>query len=569
MRRLKRFLSVVTLLILLAVTIAYLTPLNVYVPEIERMLGTNLHDPVKIRHLKIGVIPVPHLVLEDVRIGEHAGIALQSVRVVLDIRSLFEAQRVINHVVLKTGSVTQEQLEKILVLLQSGNVAALPFRVEEVRFNDIRLIAPKYKLGPMEGKLEFKPDSSLARAWFAMGDQKITATVHPQPGNAYAVEVQANTWSPPNYPAIMLDKLHVNGILSGTQFNAKRFSAEAYGAHLGGGALLEWKPEWKLAVRLDAMDGRVERLLPLLGNRVRMTGSLHAKGRLSTHGVEMQALPGNLRFDASVEIKNVTMPVPPSFQRVLVLDTVNARLSGTLAEYTLPSLEVKLYGGAMSGSATMRSAGAVLDANVALTNMATQPLVEAFNNEVKLTGTLNGKAKFTAKLDEFDSFPRNMKLDGEFSVKDGVLGKVDLAQAASNPLREGSKGGTTRFDQLSSLISVDTSGYHFKKLKVSSGALNAEGRMDISPQQQLDGLLDTELKGTATLVSMPLAISGTLSDPAVRPTASALAGAAAGTALLGPGLGTALGVKAGNLFNKLFGKKSEKTEEKKEAIPKK
>lgn len=567
MRRLKRFLSAVILLVLLAVTAVYFTPLDVYVPEIERVLGSNLHEPVKIRHLKIGVMPVPHLVLEDMQVGEHAGIALQSVRVVPDIRSLFEVQRVIHYVALKNGSVTQEQLEKILVFLKSANVAALPFRMEEVRFNDIRLIAPKYTLGPMEGKLELKPDSSLARAWFALAGQKVTATVYPQPNDAFAVEVQAKAWSPPNYPAIMLDKLYVNGILSGTQFNAKKFSAEAYGAHLDGGALLEWKPEWKLAVRLDAMDGLVERLLPLLDNRIKVTGSLHGKGRFSTHGAEMQALPGNLRFDASVEIKNATMPVPPGFQRVLTLDAANAHLSGTLAEFTLPSLEVKLYGGTMSGSATMHNAGTILDADVALTNMATQPLVEAFNNEVMLTGTVDGKAKFSAMLNEFERFPQNVKLDGEFSIKDGVLGKVDLVQAASNPLKGGSKGGTTRFNDLSSLISVDASGYHFKELKVSSGALRAEGRLDISPQQQLEGLLDTELKGTAALISIPLVISGTLSDPVVRPTASVLAGAAAGTALLGPGLGTALGVKAGNLFGKLFGKKSEKTEEKKETIP--
>ena len=85
----------------------------------------------------------------------------------------------------------------------------------------------------------------------------------------------------------------------------------------------------------------------------------------------------------------------------------------------------------------------------------------------------------------------------------------------------------------------------------------------------MSGLLDTELKGTATLISMPLIVSGTLRDPVLHPTGSAMAGAAVGTALLGPGLGTALGIKAGNLFNKLFGKKNEKTEEKKETIPKK
>ncbi|MBI5658401.1 MAG: AsmA family protein [Nitrosomonadales bacterium] len=568
MKWLKRFLAVVALLVLLAATAIYFTPLDTYVPEIERALSAELNEPVKIKHLKFGALPFPHLALENIEIGERDGIALQSVKIIFDIRSLFGAQRVIRHVILKNGSVTQAQLEKLFVLLQSAAAAPPPFRVEELQFTGIRLAAPKFALESLEGKLEFAPDGSLARAWFALDGKKATATLRPQPGNTYAVEAQANAWSPPNHPAIKLTSLNVNGVLAETRFDAKNFSAEIYGARIAGGALLEWKPEWRLALRLDAAEGKLERLLPLLNTRAVMaSGDLRGKGSLSARGTTAMALPGNLKIDAEAEIKNATLHVPGSFHQALALDAARTHLSGTLAEITLSGLRGKLYGGSVEGSAVIRSSDASVRADVVFGDIAIGPVAQALSNDVTLSGTLEGKAKFSVKAKEFARFPQNLQLDGEFRIRNGVLRKVDMVQAASNPLKEGNKGGTTSFTELSSLLSVDADGYHFKDVKVSSGAFNAEGQLDVSPQQQLSGLLDTDVKGTATLISMPLAISGSLSDPVLRPTKSALAGASVGTALMGPGLGTALGIKAGNLLNKLFGSRKEKTGEKNESKP--
>ncbi|MDE2118213.1 MAG: hypothetical protein KGJ19_06430, partial [Betaproteobacteria bacterium] len=143
------------LLVLLATAAIYLTPLDTYVPKVEQVLSANLHEPVKIRHLKIGALPIPHLVLEGLQVGEQADLVLQSVWIVFDIRSLFRPQRVIQRITLENGSVTQARLEKIPALLQGGGAAPIPFRVEELQFNGIRLVMPKFTLGPLEGKLEF------------------------------------------------------------------------------------------------------------------------------------------------------------------------------------------------------------------------------------------------------------------------------------------------------------------------------------------------------------------------------------------------------------------------------
>jgi len=66
--------------------------------------------------------------------------------------------------------------------------------------------------------------------------------------------------------------------------------------------------------------------------------------------------------------------------------------------------------------------------------------------------------------------------------------------------------------------------------------------------------LDTGVRGTGAVASIPLTVAGTLDSPLVYPSTAALLGGAAGTVLL-PGVGTAAGVKVGGMVEKLFGKK--------------
>lgn len=185
---------------------------------------------------------------------------------------------------------------------------------------------------------------------------------------------------------------------------------------------------------------------------------------------------------------------------------------------------------------------------------------------IRSVSSMDGAAKFPMRLYELERFPENLQLAGNFHLHNGVLIKVDLVQAASDPGKADTAGGTTRFDDLTGLLNVDANGYHFRKLKIVSGSLNAEGKVDISPSLQLGGMLDTDVKGTAGLVSMPMMVSGTLNNPAVRPCESALAGAAVGTAIFGPGPGTVVGIKIGGFLNKLFGKNDDKSSNK-DAVP--
>lgn len=557
MKWLKRFLAAGMLMVLLAAIAVYFTPLDSVVPEIEWVLSAGLNEPVEIQHLEIGAIPAPHLVLKNVKIGKQSGISLHSVKVMFGVRSLFDSRWLISRVILAKGSATQEQVEKLFALLQGYTATPVPIHVDELQFADIYCVTPQITFGPLNGRLKFAPDNSLTYAAISLFDKKIMATLYRQPGNTYALEARIKEWQLPGSSGLYLTSLNAEGMLAWPRFHIRKLSAEAYGTHIEGGALMEWSPKWKMALWMDSIAGKVEHL-PQLDNRIVIAGDFSGKGVASAYGETVQALPGNLKFDAVVEVKKASVHVPGSLYQALVVDEIKARMSGSLAEHTLTGLQGKLYGGEIEGFATMRGMNPMLQADIVLRNIATGPLVEAFSNEIILTGTLAGKAKLSVKNSEASHLLQKFQLDGEFRVKNGMLRKMDMMQAASNPFKE-RKGGVTDFDELSSLLSIDANGYHLRKLKISSGVLNAEGMLDISPERQLSGLLDTEVKGTASLISMPLIVSGQLNNPALRPARSALAGASVGTALMGPGLGTALGIRAGSLLNKWFGKKDEKT----------
>jgi len=582
MRWLKRLLVGLFALLILAMVAVYLAPLDAYVPEVEKVLSSQLREPVNIKHIRIAVMPLPHFELQGVHIGGQERIAVQSVDAELDLPALLAGNIALRRIAVKDGTAHFALMRKLVDLLGKTPAAGQRVTVRELQLVGMSMVTPEMTLGPAEGKLEFTQAGQLERAWFAMDEQKVTATLvplppqsglpanAPQPGLHFTVQVQARGWTPPKFPQfpqMPLDDLQIEGILGEQDFVAQKFAVASSGIRMAGSGKVEFSDGWRIQATLTQADVSLERVVALLGEPLGLTGALSVKGELSGKASTLPALKDNFHFSGNIRIRQATARIAAGFQHPLIFDHIGAHVVARPDRMELSSLEVKLYGGKLSGTASINRKDAMLVADVAMAGIAMQPLVEALTNEVLFSGSMESAAKFSVRLDAFERFPENVQLAGNFHLRDGVLSKIDLAQAASNPGKANLKGGTTRFDNFTGLLNMDASGYHFRKLKITSGSLNAEGKVDIKPSLQISGALDANVKGTAGLVSMPMVVSGTLNDPVVRPSGSALAGAAIGTAILGPGLGTAIGVKVGGFLNKLFGKNDDKNSNK-EAAPK-
>lgn len=170
-------------------------------------------------------------------------------------------------------------------------------------------------------------------------------------------------------------------------------------------------------------------------------------------------------------------------------------------------------------------------------------------NQSRFSGDLESTIDFSLPTKTDQPLHEQLEFSAKYTIRNGVLKDIDLVETAKNPGENKSVTGSTAFDTLSGLVKGDASGYHFEPVQIASGLLDAQGGVSMSHALALAGWLDVDLKNTVGLVSMPMNISGTLSEPVIRPSKSAIAGAAVGTAVLGP-LGTALGVKIGGFINR-------------------
>lgn len=558
MRWLKRLLVCLLALLILALVASYLVPLDAYVPEVEQALGDQLQDQVSIQHLRIVTLPLPYLELQGVRLGKQDGISAQSVGVELDLPNLFAGKKVIKRIVVKDGIASYAQVRKLLAWFNGKPDLVRIVEVRELQLSGMSLLTPDMRLGPAEGKLTFAKDGKIERAWFAMDKQRATATLLPLPDRHFSVKLRASAWAPPQFPQMVLDDLQVEGVLGERDFVVQKGAVALQGMRASGSGKVWFSDGWHIQGNLVQVDAPLEKVMALLESGLDLNGVLYAKGKIGSNGNTLRELRSNFQFDGDVNFSHVTVRIASGFQHPLAFDKIRIHVVAQPERVEVSTLEASLYGGMLSGSAVITRKDVLLAAEATAKGIAIQPLVEALTNEVLFSGSMDSAVKFSMRLDAFERFPENLQLDGNFHIRNGALSKVDLIKAATNPGKLPGSGGTTRFDNLTGLINVNASGYHFRKIKITSGSLNADGKIDVNPALQLSGMLDTKVRGTIGLVSMPMVVSGTLNNPIVRPSGTALAGAAVGTAILGPGLGTAIGIKIGGFLNKLFGKNDEK-----------
>ena len=564
-----RFVFGVLALLMLAMLTAYLIPLETYLPGLEQTLSERLKGPVRIRHLRIAALPLPHLELQNVQLGGEEGIVARSVMVEPDLMALLAGVAEVRRIRVQDGSASLAEVRRLADLFGTPSSAASAVALREFHLSGMSLQTPALTLGPFEARLNFAPTGKIERVWLAMDEQKLTIVLLPLPERRFGLSLRAHAWNLPKLPRfrkfsqLLLEDLQVEGELGPQDLVAQKFILALRGISATGAGKVEFAEGWKVRVALAQMDVQLDALMKLLELPLELKGAVFLNGTLGAKASTMAELKENVQFEGDVLIRHAAARIAASFPHPLQFDHIKAHVAVQDKQLKLEALEVKLYGGKLKGSLSVDQKAALLVAKLAANDIAMQPLVAAFSKELLFTGNMEGAAKFSVNLAASVPFPNKLQLAGDFHLRNGQLAKVDLLKAASNSSK--ASGGQTRFDDLTGQLAVDMGGYHFRKLKILSGSLNAEGRLDVSPALQLAGSLEAEIKGTAGLVSMPLVVSGTLNEPLIRPSGSAMAGAAVGTAVLGPGLGTAVGIKVGGYLQKLFGKSES---DNKQATPK-
>jgi AsmA-like C-terminal region len=256
------------------------------------------------------------------------------------------------------------------------------------------------------------------------------------------------------------------------------------------------------------------------------------------------------RFLISLQALDWTLPIGPA----LPFDVLRAQATVDSGGMQIKRLEGRLYGGSLSGSGVLDwSRDWTLKGDLAASGVQTDKLWRMFNPKTYFSGRLDAKARYDLRADSAAKLFDAPNVDASFTLNDGVLHNVDLVAASKSVGRGAVHGGQTKFDEFKGQVLIEGKRYRFRKLRITSGLVAGEGRVDLMPDNKLDGKVAVAVKGSVGILGVPLKVTGTAQDPVLFPSAGALAGAAAGSLLLGPGAGTALGTKAGEWVEKLFG----------------
>ena len=220
------------------------------------------------------------------------------------------------------------------------------------------------------------------------------------------------------------------------------------------------------------------------------------------------------------------------------------------------AVQAKLAGGSIQGRLAARLAlgsgadgGAVSVPVPAHEAWAIQGQFETHNLEMAqllaprpaLTGRLEASTRLQARSAQPATLLDAAVSHTSFQVKDAVLQGIDLARAVTTVGLH--RGGQTALDTLAGRLSTRGRQLQLSNLVATSGVLSASGQVNVSATRALDGQVSVDIaKG---VVGVPLLVAGTLDQPTVSLSRSAVLGAAIGTALL-PGLGTGAGAKLGD-----------------------
>lgn len=277
---------------------------------------------------------------------------------------------------------------------------------------------------------------------------------------------------------------------------------------------------------------------------------VHAEISMDGGKAKLKVEPKGEGWEIALDASNWQLPVGMP----LKFDSLKATGHATKTGVSLPEISAKMYGGEAKASVDMAWEKAwSMKGQADIQHLDIGPALTALKIKPTLTGRLDAKGPFGAQAAKPTLLADSLTGDFAFNVKDGILHGFDLASAATNLLTRGSTGGQTRFDQLSGHAQIAGKAYKLRNVVVSSGIIGAKANVDISPSKALGGRVDVDLKRTGGIVTVPLAVSGTLSEPMLLPSKAALAGALAGSVLL-PGVGTAAGAKVGDKIGKFFGK---------------
>jgi hypothetical protein len=255
--------------------------------------------------------------------------------------------------------------------------------------------------------------------------------------------------------------------------------------------------------------------LPLLAESV--TAEFNSTGTLSKivasapeKTFEIEGTPREGAMQISFSASGWTPPIGPK----IVIEQMRGEGTVNGNELTVTQAQGTFYRGFVSGRLRVAWTGGWAAAgDLSAKDVDLAAALAGFGSKGEASGSASVNAAFTGQGPNLSGMLAEPKLEANFSVNNGSVGKIDLSNAMQAPAGASNlRGGQTRFTQLSGAVAAAQNTWQFKQLKLVAGVLNATGSGEIFPDNRVAGRVAVSF---GTGARRNFGVSGTLDDPVV------------------------------------------------------
>jgi uncharacterized protein involved in outer membrane biogenesis len=276
--------------------------LNDYIPRIEKEASARLKEPVRIESLKLALLPVPHLSIHGMTIGDGGMLTLGRITLTPDLWSLAGTPKVLRSIEVEKLVLTQAAIDRIPLWTANDPKEPAAVRIGSVRLDDATVKLAKAVVGPFDARLKLNEEGALESASFTTQDGKLKAAAKPEKGG-YLFEANAKGWKLPAGPAILFDELNVKGVATLKDANIEEVRAKLYGGTVAGRASVAWEKGLALKGSLDVSQVEVRSLLQAMGRPPTVSGRLSAKPVFSARAASVDQIPAVLRLETPFDVQ--------------------------------------------------------------------------------------------------------------------------------------------------------------------------------------------------------------------------------------------------------------------------
>ena len=306
MKGVKRFAIGFTLLLAVLAALPLVISVDDYRPRIEQEISARLKEPVRIGRLRAFVLPSPHITADGIVIGKTDDVKLTKLVIAPDVWSLLGETRVIRYIELSGLHVTQNGMDKLVVLGKADPNAAsraAAVRVGRVQIEDATLQFGKNAVGPFDATVALNERSEPQQVAITTRDGKLNATLKLTSGK-FVIDVLAKAWRLPVGPPLLFDELKINGVATLNDMQIGSVQARLYGGTVAGNATLAWHKGAQLRGALSVNQLELSALAALFSPNARISGRLNARPAISANAPALGQLGAALRVETAFQVHN-------------------------------------------------------------------------------------------------------------------------------------------------------------------------------------------------------------------------------------------------------------------------